>query len=45
VAGGSLIVLGLIVFLAGAAPLYWSKIRPAESLLVSREDRRSSPLG
>jgi protein-S-isoprenylcysteine O-methyltransferase Ste14 len=27
VAGGLLIVLGLIVFLAGAVPLYWSKIR------------------
>jgi protein-S-isoprenylcysteine O-methyltransferase Ste14 len=27
VAGGLLIVLGLIVFLAGALPLYWSKIR------------------
>src|SRR5262249_38966120 len=26
VAGGLLIVLGLIVFLAGAVPLYWSKI-------------------
>src|SRR5262249_19931136 len=27
VAGGLLIVFGLIVFLAGAVPLYWSKIR------------------
>jgi hypothetical protein len=27
VAGGLLIVLGLIVLLAGAVPLYWSKIR------------------
>src|SRR5262249_32667970 len=27
VAGGLLIVLGLIIFLAGAVPLYWSKIR------------------
>jgi protein-S-isoprenylcysteine O-methyltransferase Ste14 len=26
-AGGLLIVLGLIVFLAGAVPLYWSKLR------------------
>ena len=40
VVGGSLIVLGLIVFLAGAAPLYWSKIRPAESLL--RKSRGSA---
>ena len=27
VAGGLLIMLGLLVFLAGAVPLYWSKIR------------------